>query len=428
MQNPAINTQEIRIETTPLDHFDQKLSALMPAHCITQIRERLAEGNMPQSDEQLAQLLVNICVEESMGRQSTPPLWGPALPSHPSPTLPAAGEDFEVTFLLDRMPELVLPEFSALTIRKPTRTIGEEMVEKELDSQCLEAGTHSAHEEPLETSDRFTCSVTITNPEDGSVEANFPALSGRIPAPGDPLLLDGIPFPELDQQLRGRVKGDSVSTDLVIPRQILGGSLGRSPHTVTLELVETERTVPASIEAVVERFGSPSASVLRKQIRTSLETRFEFEQAMFMTEDLFHQILESLDYTPPKRVVHALLQSQATGMAKAIREQGGSDQDVQAALERERPSAEAKAVDMLRRRAVTGVLRTRLSIGLHEQNVQDRIRQLAAIQNKRPEELRKELVDAGLITNITEQVMEQKITQVALTEATLVEVSADSLE
>ena len=81
MQKPAINTDEITFTIEQLDNFEQKLNAVMPAHCIQQITDRLKEGKMEQTAEQLAQLLANICVEEAMSRQETPPIWGPALSS-----------------------------------------------------------------------------------------------------------------------------------------------------------------------------------------------------------------------------------------------------------------------------------------------------------------------------------------------------------
>ena len=428
MQTPAINTDDITIDVEPLDHFDQKLTVVMPAHCIKQITDRLTEGSMEQNDQQLAQLLTNICVEESMGRQDTPPLWGPAFPTSGPPPLPPEGEDFRMEFLLDRMPEFDLPDFSSLTIRKPMREIDAESVERELASQCMEAGTHSPHDGPLEPSDRFTCSLSITSSEDGTVAASFPALTGRLPEPDGRLLLDGLAFPGLADSLRGRCKGDAIQVKLPVPRQILNGTLGDEDHTLDVVVTDVARTVPASVDDVVNLYGSPSASVLRKQIRASLEHRFEFEQASFMTEDLFHQIMEPLDYTPPNRIIHKRLQEQAKGIAKAIKDQGGTDQDVQAALEREGPTAQEKAVAMLRRRAVNSVLRNQLKIGINEQHVQARIRQLAALQNKRPEDLRKELVDADLITNISAQAVEALITEQALAKSTVVEVDADSLE
>ena len=428
MQTPAINTDEIRINVEPLDQFDQKVTAVMPAHCIKQILDRLEEGKMKQDDQQIAQLLTNICVEETIGRQEAPPLWGPALPNSGPPPLPADGEDFQIEFRLDHFPEFKLPEFSSLTVRKPVREIDAAAVEFELTSQSLEAGNHAPHDGPVEPNDRITCSLTINSPKDDSVVASFTDLAGRFPSPGGHLLLNGILFPGLSQVLQGRSKGASISTKLAVPRKILNGTLGDQEYPITVTVTEVEHTTPASIDDLTNLYGSPSESVLRKQIRTSLEKRFEFEQAMFMTEDLFHQLLESLDYTPPNRIVNSLLKTQAENIAKKIKDQGGSDQDVQAALERERPAAQEGAVVALRRRAVIAKLRKELSIGLHEQNVQDRIRQLASLQNKRPEDLRKELVDAGLIGSITEQVVEAKITELALTQASIVEVDADSLQ
>ena len=83
---------------------------------------------------------------------------------------------------------------------------------------------------------------------------------------------------------------------------------------------------------------------------------------------------------------------------------------------------------MIRRRALNGVLRNQLQIAISEQQVQARIRELAALQNKRPEEIRKELVDADMISTISAQVAESQITEHALTLARIKDIDADSLE
>ena len=127
-------------------------------------------------------------------------------------------------------------------------------------------------------------------------------------------------------------------------------------------------------------------------------------------------------------LLRRIRKEQARKLAKTIKDSGGSNQDVQAALDKEGPAARENAVQMLRRRAITAVLRSRLKIAINEQHVQERIRQLASIQNKRPEDLRKELVDADMISGVSTQAIESQITQRALQEATVVEVDADSLE
>ena len=428
MQTPAINTDEITIEIEQLDHFDQKLTAVMPGHCIQQITERLKEGGMEQTDEQLAQLLANICVEEAMGRQETPPIWGPALPTKGPPPLPAEGEGFKIDFLLDRMPEFNFPDFSTLTIRRPVRDIDSTMVEEELGHQCMESGTHTPQEGPLETTDRFTCSLTISNPKDGAVAASFPALSGRIPEKDGRLLLDGIFFPGLGEVLRGQSKGEAISCELPVPPQILSGSLGDTPQQIDVVIAEAERTTPAPLEDVVNQYGSPSADVLRKQIRASLENRFAFEQSSFMTEDLFAQLMEHTDYLPPRRIVQKALQDQASIIAKKIQEEGGTAKDVETALEKEGETATKKVIHMLHRRAINAAIRADLKIGVSEQSIQDRIRKLASLQNKRPEDLRKELMDADLISGISSQVAESQITEHVLSLATVRDVDPDSLE
>ena len=69
MENPVIDPQEILIQSDDFPNFDSKLTVTMPSHCIQKIAGRLIEGGMEQSDEQLLQLLLKICVDEAIARQ-----------------------------------------------------------------------------------------------------------------------------------------------------------------------------------------------------------------------------------------------------------------------------------------------------------------------------------------------------------------------
>ena len=56
-----------------------------------------------------------------------------------------------------------------------------------------------------------------------------------------------------------------------------------------------------------------------------------------------------------------------------------------------------------------------------EQDIQDQIRNLAALQGKRPEDYRQELIESGQINALQAQVLEHKVTRLVSTKAKLVD-------
>ena len=56
--------------------FDSRLKIVLPAACVQKITSRLVEGGMQQTDEQLVQIFLKVCVDEVLARQESPSLWG----------------------------------------------------------------------------------------------------------------------------------------------------------------------------------------------------------------------------------------------------------------------------------------------------------------------------------------------------------------
>ena len=119
MHSPVIDTNEIIIETEDLPPFDSRLKIVLPAACVQKITSRLVEGGMQQTDEQLVQIFLKVCVDEVLARQESPSLWGPAFVGR-KPNFPQVGEDFSFEIMMDRLPDFDLPSFEDLTIHRPT--------------------------------------------------------------------------------------------------------------------------------------------------------------------------------------------------------------------------------------------------------------------------------------------------------------------
>ena len=428
MPDPVIDTQHIKITVEDQPHFDKKCSVEVPAECIEKIKARLAEGGLEQTDEQLVQLLIKISLDETVDRFDLQPQWGPALSSAGPPPLPPEGEDFCFDFVIDDAPNFSIPDFSELSIRKPVRVITDDDIQREIESHCLESGEHVSHLDPIAPGDRITFDLQISSNQAETESLVFKNLVARVVAGDAPLLINGTFFHGLSTALIGHQVKEVVRARLSVPPQLQREAFDDELHDFTINLTQVERSNPLSEDEVIKLFGTPSAAVFREQVRTALNQRFEIDQLSFMTEDLFRQLVERVEYHPPLRVLRSRQQEFAQSRFQMVLKNGGSQEEAQSVAQDTFTSCESLVEQSIKRQAIVLRLRALHSLTASEDQIQEYIRQLAAVQNKRPEQLRQELVDAGELNNISAKVLEKEITLLAVQHCTLHEIDADTLE
>lgn len=424
MHSPVIDTNEIIIETEDLPHFDSRLKIILPAVCVQKISSRLTEGGMQQTDEQLVQILLKVCIDEVFARQESPSLWGPALVGH-KPSFPQVGEDFSFEIMMDRLPDFDVPAFEGLTIHRPTLQITEELVQREIHFQCLEAGEHCMTDAQISVDHRVTVDIEIFSDDSERDPISLNALVGRVIHESHPIILNGLKFKGLNQALLGKVVGDIVEASIPLPKVIQVDGFSQENHRAVITIKKVEVSTPLSVDEVIKMYGSPNIVVLKSQIKASLERRFDLDKIAFMTDDLFLQLLERTEYSPPERIVKLREFEIGQNAFKLCQANGGSEEEARSSAEQAISSAKKSIPRSIKRQAISGVLSSKYDLQLSEEEVQDQIRNLAALQGKRPEDYRQELVDSGKIHAISTQVLEQQITRLALDQAEVVDIDSE---
>ena len=424
MHSPVIDTNEIIIETEDLPPFDSRLKIVLPAACVQKITSRLVEGGMQQTNEQLVQILLRVCVDEVLARQERPSLWGPAFVGR-KPSFPQEGEDFSFEIMMDRLPDFDLPAFEDLTIHRPTLQITEELVQREIHFQCLEAGDHRSTDAQISVDHRVTLDVQVFSDDSERDPISLNALVGRVTDESQPIVLNGLKFKDLNHALLGRVVGDVVESSISLPKVLQASGFSQETHRAIITIQKVEISNPLSVDEVIKMYGSPNILVLKNQIKASLERRFELDKMAFMTDDLFRQLLERIDYSPPERIVKSREFEIGQNAFKTCQANGGSEEEARSAAEKAISSAKKSVLRSVKRQAISGVLASKLELQLGEEDVQEQIRNLAALQGKRPEDYRQELIDSGKIHAISAQVLEQQITRLALGQAGIVDIDPE---
>ncbi|MDP7030384.1 MAG: hypothetical protein QF733_09210 [Phycisphaerales bacterium] len=418
-ESPAINPDEIQVELDREDPPDRFYTITMPAHCVVQITERLDAAGEPHEGERLRKLLTTICIEEAVGRLEIESLWGPA-PMAPEgePGDPTKG-DFIVRVAIDERPEVAWPAWNSFNFERPCMDISDAMVEAELTEQRLNAGERSETPGPLAVGEEAACEVCVT--PDGSAGAEQPFTSTiRIPPSGQPAMVEGRPLPGLAEQLIGAGVGDTV--EAVCP----GAGPGGGPLRVTAQIQQAWRVTPSTIEEVVTALGMPNEAILRMNIRTSMEARFKDAQRAHLVDQVFTALAEQVDIPISNRILAVRLRERAGQMAQKLQAAGHSREETIEIMKDAGPEQEAITRSHLKRNAIVNLIRPVFELGIAEQDVAAEIQKLAAAQGRRPEDLRKEIVDANQIDMVANRVFEQKIADRILAEATVVDVPVAS--
>lgn len=421
---PAIDTSEIKIDETEMESFDRLLSVELPSHCIKKIKERLAEGGVEQTDDQLAALLLQICTEEAINRSERDPLWGVQMKSGTKPAMPTDGEPFTAQFALDLSPVFTWPDFSSIDLKRPTMTIDDETVQREFHNQRLAAGESTATNETAAPDDEVIVEITVLDPDSRDEILTMSDMCGRLGMPGEEIALNGTLFPGFDRAIRDRSKGETSEIECPVPTGILQGRLGAKNYPIRIEIKELLRTTPATVQEVLDEYGTPNEEILLMQIRTSLQKRFEFNQKLFMTNQLMETIASQIEYTPPKRVVNRMVRDRAQALGKSIIDSGGSNEEAEKAVNDAQDSIRDQAAFFLKRKAISSMLQKSVNAQMTEIDLQDHIAQLAALHGKRPEELRKELMDSDQLVGVSGQVIEAKIFKKLESQLTFTDIDA----
>ena len=426
-QNPAIDTDDIKIEISELAHNDQAITAEVPWHCIEKIKARLETGNANQTDEQLAGLLAQICMDEAIVRCERDPLWGPQLKAGVKPTMPQENQPFKVMFALDIAPEFDWPDFSTFEIKRPVRTITDDIVARELYQQRLQASPSHETNEPARTDDLVTLDLAIREPDDGKMILSTNQSTVRLTNPGEPAVINGIPFAGLDAIIRDSSTGDSAKMTGHLPSSLANAKSKDKTVTFEVTITKIERPEIVTVESVLEQYGTPNEEILLMQIRTALESRFEIEKSMFMLAQCFEKLSQSIDYTAPQRVLIKHANEEAKSIASQMLADGRTEPEVKEHLEKIADETKQRMTAGLKSRAISMSLRRTLDLSMHEGDLQAEIVKLAALNGKRPEDFRKELVESNQIQSITDRVVQLKIFEALKPKMKFIDVDADDL-
>jgi FKBP-type peptidyl-prolyl cis-trans isomerase (trigger factor) len=422
-----IDESKLVVKITEVNEVDQRCDIEVPADLVTQFLDNLEISKVDLEPAGLQKLMTEFCVNVVMNRfEQESSFGGPALADAHKLAVPTRGEPFRMVIFRDIVPEVVWPDFSSLAIRRPVRALTEVMIDQEMMNQRLDIGIKSTQEGPYVVNDDVEFGFNLREHEGGPELVAFDSLKVRIPPSSKSFSVGNLVINGLAPAIIGRSAGERFTFESIVPRGIPNTELEGRPAIIEVQLHRGWRSAPATVDQVLEHYGTPSEMVLREQIRHSLQHRIDGDQIAAVIPELFKVLQKMVRIPIPERIKATSFRKRVAFWGKQLEDAGTPREEIGAIFEKGQGMLAEDVERVLFKQACVTHLVRKFKVSFSESDLTQRIADMAAQQRRRPEELRHEVAeDPALQSTIKDEVMVRKVTAILLDLVTFVDVDAD---
>jgi trigger factor len=336
--------------------------------------------------------------------------------------LPDSG-DFAYTCELEVKPTFELPELKGIEVKTPNIQITDADVDEHILRQRKNRGRLEAVTDGgAEREDVLVADVVLTS-EGAAVKTEENVTLGVRAA-----RLDGVPLTGLEQALQGARPGDQRQADGTFPDDYERPDLRGKPAHFEFRIREVKRLVPLSLDDFAAALGESSPAALRQTVREELEHQTDELVERAKKQQVLEYLVNNTQLDLP-----ASLSSRQTDRAVMrrvidLQQRGVPWSEIEAHIDELRTSAKADVARNLKQDFILGAIAEKFELNVNDEEVNTEIHRIARLYNRRFDRVRDDLQKQGLLTQLAEQIRQDKCIDLLLAEAKFVEVQREEPE
>lgn len=337
------------------------------------------------------------------------------------------GQPLQFAATVETAPEFQLPEYKGLPVKRENTTVTDADVDRALTLLRERQLDFKTVDRPAATGD--VAVVNYTGTTDGKPITDIaPTAKGLTEQKNFWVNLDSTSFiPGFGDQLVGAKAGDKRTVNVDFPADFVTPQLANQKGVYEVEVVEVkEKVLPPLDDAFAKSFGAESLEKLRTGVRTDLENELNYKKTNSIKGQLVNQLLEKVSFDLPesvlkqetRNVVYDIVhENQKRGVAKELIE-GQKDQIYNVAADTAK--SRVKANFLLQKIA------EKEDIKVSQEEVAQRIQNLAAMYQIPPEQFVKDLQKRNGVIEIYDQLAREKTLEFLQTNAQIEDVAPEA--
>lgn len=322
-------------------------------------------------------------------------------------------------------PEFDLPAIEGLALKRPVLEVGEDLVEEELTKICLNEGSLESHE-ASEAGDYLTGNARMVD-QDGTEHYNIDGAVVQTPPDGGKGMILGVLVGDLGAQLGLPKIGDTATIATKGPEQHEVEALRGKDLTITFEVTSIDKIIPLDRQELVARFGLEDEAALKARLRERLEHRATVQQATSLRQQVARYLLEKVQFPLPERLTAVQAARAMERRRMELMYRGMDNLEIERHVAELRAASAAEASQNLALFFILNKVADELDVNVSENEVRQRVAQMAFERGTRPEQLFQELHQSGRLQSVFLQIREHKALDAIIEKATIEDAPADQV-
>ncbi len=338
--------------------------------------------------------------------------------------LPDRG-DMVFSFSVEVAPEFDLPELKGIAVEKVAMDVTPERVDEYIDHmrqqqpKFEESSEGAAAERDIVIADT---KVTVEGIETAVESSDTPirVAVGQV---------EGLPLLELGKELTGKTVGDTVSLTVDVPEAHPNEEWRGKAATVEITVTRLRRRILPEIgDEYAESMGFESMDEMKQFVGKQMESQVVTETQRAMRDQVGQYLIDNTDFDLPPAMAarHAARTLQRRYVD--LMYQGVPRDQIEEHLTELQAAAETEAARDLKLQFIVGQIAQADDIEADEGEINSRIADIAARNNRRPERVRHELEQDGSIGQIESQIIEEKVFDTLIEDAAVTEISREEAQ
>jgi trigger factor len=317
---------------------------------------------------------------------------------------------FQFAVTVETAPAFELPEYKGIKIKKEIRSVTAEDIEKAMGVLQDRQAKFENVDRPIEENDYAVIDysgqcegkpITEIAPKATSLEKKedfwIHVHAGHF--------IEGFP-----EQLIGLKAGDKKEVALTFPDDFVVKEVSGKEAAFAVEVKEVKiKQAPEIDDAFAKAFGAEDVASLREGVESDLENELKTSEKRQVRDQLVQHLLSNVHCELPESVVDQETKNVVYDLVRENQQRGVAKETIDNKKDEIYTAASRNAKERVKVAFIIGKIAAKEEIKVSNEEINQRVVQMAHSYNMPPEELAKKLKERGGVSEIQEQILTSKV-------------------
>jgi trigger factor len=368
--------------------------------------------------EQVRRQLIGESYRQAISKNDLTVVGEPEFESNQKIELPEEG-DLRYTFQVEVQPEITLPAFDDLRVKKPRIKVTETHIDQAMNNLRQQNGGAMVPVEDrgIEAGDYIRADVHFKHGDREIMHQHDTEFAvGKV-------TLGGMTIDNLAEKLGGAKVGDKRDWTIHVPADYPIEAIRDQDIAIDVEVKDVKRLdLPEVNQSFLESLGFEQVQELRDALSERLAERIDYDVQQAMREQVSAYLLQRVQMELPARLSERQATRMAGRRAVELMMRGMTREQVMGNFQALKAAAQADAFRELKQFFILQKLAQEQKTQVEEAELNNHVAMLALRQGRRPEKVKHEMAQDGSLTFLFVRLREEKALDKVLETAQIEEV------